>query len=52
MLFSTVKDGSVAKDSTMLGFKEKLSDDDIVAVLQYVKSLWPDEIQVRHAMRP
>mgnify|MGYP001026006298 FL=1 len=52
MLFSTVKDGSVAKDSTMLGFKEKLSDDDIVAVLQCVKSLWPDEIQVRHAMRP
>jgi mono/diheme cytochrome c family protein len=36
----------------MRGFKDKLSDDDIVAVLQYVKSLWPDEIQVRHAMRP
>jgi len=33
----------------MRGFKDKLSDDDIVAVLQYVKSLWPDEIQVRHA---
>ena len=52
MLFSTVKNGSVAKDSPMRGFKDKLSDDDIVAVLQYVKSLWPDEIQVRHAMRP
>ena len=52
MLFSTVKDGSIAKDSPMRGFKDKLSDDDIVAVLHYVKSLWPDEIQVRHAMRP
>ncbi len=52
MLFSTVKDGSVAKDSPMRGFKDKLSDDDIIAVLQYVKSLWPDEIQVKHAMRP
>ena len=52
MLFSTIKDGSIAKDSPMRGFKDKLSDDDIVAVLQYIKSLWPDEIQVRHAMRP
>ncbi|MBC8259978.1 MAG: cytochrome c [SAR324 cluster bacterium] len=52
MLFSTVKDGSIAKGSTMIGFSDRLSDAEIVAVLQYVKSLWPDEIQVRHAMRP
>ena len=52
MLYSIVKDGSIAKDSPMQGFKDKLSDEDIVAVLQYVKSLWPDEIQVRHAIRP
>jgi len=50
LLFNTVKHGSMAKDSPMRGFADRLSDEEIVSVLQYVKSLWPDEIRVRHAM--
>ncbi len=51
MLFNIIKNGSIADDSSMLGFKGKLSDDEIVMVIQYFKSLWPPEIQMRHAQR-
>ncbi len=51
MLFGIIKNGSVADDSPMIGFKDKLSDDEIVAVMQYFKSLWPEKIQTMHAMR-
>lgn len=34
--------------SDMPGFGETLSDRDIVAVLSYIKSTWPPEIQARH----
>jgi len=50
LLFNTVKNGSVASDSPMQGFAGRLSDDAIVSVLQYIKSLWPAVIRTRHAM--
>ena len=29
-------------------FEDKLTDDDIIAVLSYIKSTWPDRIQLKH----
>ena len=57
MLFNTVKHGSIAKDSPakdspMKGFEGRLTDEEIVSVIQYLKSLWPQEIQLRHSMMP
>ncbi len=52
MLFNTVKHGSVARDSPMRGFEGRLTDEEIVSVIQYLKSLWPQEIQLRHSMMP
>ncbi|MEK9673731.1 MAG: cytochrome c [Rhodospirillaceae bacterium] len=34
--------------SNMPGFVEQVSDADIVAVLSYIKSTWPDRIKQRH----
>lgn len=34
--------------NNMPAYKEKLSDDDIIAALSYIKSTWPDRIQRRH----
>lgn len=51
-LLNIIKNGSIADDSPMKGFKDRLSDQEIVAVLDYIKSLWPEEIQKRHSMRP
>ncbi|MBF0352885.1 MAG: cytochrome c [SAR324 cluster bacterium] len=50
-LFEIVKKGSIASDSPMRGFEGKLTDDEIVSTIQYFKSLWSDEIKMRHAMR-
>jgi len=35
-------------ESDMPGYANTLSDDDIVAVLSYIKSTWPEEIRQRH----
>ncbi|HEY5597859.1 MAG TPA: cytochrome c [Kiloniellales bacterium] len=35
--------------TTMIGFGDRLSDDDIQAILDYIKSHWPDEIRRRQA---
>ena len=37
--------------SNMPGFEETLSDDQIWAVLAYIKSKWPEQIRRRHALR-
>ena len=34
--------------NNMPAFEGKLSDEDIIAVLSYIKSTWPDDIQLRH----
>ena len=49
-LFKTVKEGSIASDSPMRGFGDRLSDENIVSVIQYFKSLWPEKIRTHHAM--
>ena len=33
--------------SDMIGFGDKLSDDEIWAILDYIKSTWPEEIRAR-----
>ena len=32
----------------MPGYKDILSDEEIIAVLSYIKSKWPGEIRARH----
>ena len=53
MLFALTKYGPAKMvgngyKSEMPAFEGTLSDDDIVAVLSYIKSRWPDEIRVRN----
>lgn len=52
-LFAITKQGTEAVtggavQSDMAGFGEVLSDDEILAVLAYIKAQWPDEIIARH----
>ena len=49
VLFKTIKHGSIASDSSMRAFSERLSDEEIVLVIQYFKSLWPESIREKHA---
>lgn len=35
-------------ESNMLGYADSMSDDDILAVLAYIKSTWPDQVIARH----
>ncbi len=53
LLFDLTKFGSAAFagenfKSRMPQFEGLLSDEDIIAVLSYIKSTWPQEIQKRH----
>jgi len=53
LLFKITKLGNAAivgngYESDMMGFKDQLSDKEIVAVLSYIKSTWPEEIRTRH----
>ncbi len=53
-LFLIIKQGTAALapagyQTNMLGFGELLSDDEIWAVLDYIKSHWPDDIRARQA---
>ena len=50
VLFKTVQEGSIDSDSPMRGFGDSLSDEKIVTVIQYFKSLWPEKIRTHHAM--
>lgn len=54
ILFRITKYGSAALvgdanyQSDMLGFLNTLSDEEIIAVLSYIKSTWPEDIQRQH----
>lgn len=48
VLFQTIRNGSVAADSPMRGFADRLTDQQIVSVMHYFQSLWPDHIRERH----
>ena len=54
MLFALTKHGLAgvmgadAPDSAMPAYDGVLSDDEILAVLSYIKSTWPDEIRAAH----
>jgi mono/diheme cytochrome c family protein len=34
--------------SRMIGFGDILTDDEIIAVLAYIKSTWPDQVITQH----
>ena len=51
MLFNNIKNGSMANNSPMKGFKDKLDDKEIVSIMHYFKSLWPEKIRISHARR-
>ncbi len=53
LLFKITKLGTKAiagddYETDMRGFGSELSDDEIIAVLSYIKSTWPAEIRKRH----
>ncbi|HEX9789404.1 MAG TPA: cytochrome c [Kiloniellales bacterium] len=53
-LFQIIKLGTAALvggdyKTTMIGFGDKLSDDEIMAILDYIKSTWPEPIGQRQA---
>lgn len=53
LLFRLTKEGPAAVignnyQSDMKGYAETLSDQDIVAVLSYIKSRWPSHVRARH----
>jgi len=52
-LFMITKHGTAALvgpsyKTDMMGFGDQLSDDQIIAVLAFIKSTWPEKIQARH----
>ena len=49
VLFKTIKHGSIASDSSMRAFSGRLSDEEIILVIQFFKSLWPESIRENHA---
>ena len=44
MLFHVVKSGSPGGQGNMLGWGEKLSDDEMIAAIAWIQSKWPDQI--------
>lgn len=40
--------GNAPYKTRMIGYEDLLSDPDIIAVLSYIKSQWPQDIQLRH----
>lgn len=51
MLFEIIKNGSAAKESPMRGFAGIMTEEEMMSVLQYIKSLWPEKIRRFHAQR-
>ncbi len=49
-LFRITREGTIGRmpNGAMPGFAGKLTDDDIVAVLSYIKSRWPERIRSVH----
>ena len=50
-LLSTINDGGVKLGGWMPGFKDQLNNDEKQALLDYIYSLWPKEIQQRYDSR-
>jgi len=50
VLFKTIKHGSIASYSSMRAFSGHLSDNEIILVIQYFKSLWPKNIREKHSL--
>ena len=53
LLFKITKFGTKALaggdyETDMQGYKDVLSDDEIISVLSYIKSTWPEQIKKRH----
>ena len=48
VLFKIVKNGSPASDSPMKGWKDRLKDEEIRAILAYILSLWPPDLRERY----
>ena len=48
VLFEIVKNGSLAGDSPMKGWKGRLKDEEIRAILGYILSLWPPDLRKRY----
>ena len=48
VLFEIVKSGSPARDSPMKGWKGRLNDEEIRAILAYILSLWPPDLRDRY----
>ena len=48
VLFTIVKNGSSASDSSMKGWKGRLKDEEIRAILGYIFSLWPPDLRERY----
>ncbi len=53
-LFEIIKLGTAALvggnyETTMVGFEDQLSDEDIDAVIDFIKSRWPEEVRRRQA---
>ena len=44
VLLRTVNDGGIPLGGTMPAFRDRLSQNEKIAVLAYIKSLWPDEL--------
>lgn len=47
-LFAFIKNGSIDRSSSMRSHKGLISDYGIICIMQYIKSLWPEEIRKKH----
>jgi len=46
--FQNIRSGSTLKDSRMIGWKQRMSDFDIIAVIAYFQSLWPPHLKAAY----
>lgn len=50
-LLSTINNGGAKLGGQMPAFKDKLSEEEKLATLDYIYSLWPEEVQKRYDSR-
>ncbi len=48
LLFQMVKEGTIRMGGSMPGFKGMLDDEEIIAVLSWIKSRWPERVRQAH----
>jgi mono/diheme cytochrome c family protein len=51
VLFSWIKQGSVARDSPMRGWEGRMTDEQIWSVIRYFQSLWPEKMRLIQRQR-